>query len=275
MGKIRIKTFGDEGAEEAEKQKKALKRAEKKARESIQEKTGEDIAEQPDQITESVEPAEKSSDQAEIAKPKKAKKEKFLKKTNRRSAAYLEKVMEIDKDKAYPINEGLVLLRKVKIAKFDETVELHINTTEAGISGQVKLPHGNGKEIKVAVADDSLISEIEKGKLDFDILISSPSFMPKLARVARVLGPKGLMPNPKNGTISENPEEAMKKFQGGQINFKTESKNPIIHLSIGKTSFEDKKLEENIITIIKAIKKDRIRNITLKSTMSPGIKLTV
>jgi large subunit ribosomal protein L1 len=275
MGKIRIKTFGDDATEAEEKQKKSVKRAEKKARETAEEKTSEEETEQTDQITQQTKPSSEISTEPESLQPKKAKKEKFLKKTKRRSTMYLEKAMEIDKSKLYPLSDGLILLRKVKIAKFDETVELHINTTETGISGQVKLPHGNGKELRVLEADDELISEIEKGNIDFDILIASPSFMPKLARVAKVLGPKGLMPNPKNGTISENPEEAMKKFQGGQINFKTESKSPIIHLSIGKTSFEDKALSENITTIIKAIKKERIKSITLKSTMSPGIKLAV
>jgi large subunit ribosomal protein L1 len=204
---------------------------------------------------------------------KKTKKAKFIKKSNKRSANYTAKVMEIDKNKIYPLSEALELLRKVKSAKFDETVELHINTTEAGISGQVKLPHGTGKELRIAVADDAVLAEVEKGKINFDILIATPSSMPKLAKVARVLGPRGLMPNPKNGTISENPEEAMKKFQGGQISFKTENKLPLIHLSVGKTSFENKQLEENIKTLFTAIKRDRIKKVTLKSTMSPGIRI--
>src|SRR5690606_26334359 len=160
-------------------------------------------------------------------------------------------------------------------AKFDETVELHINTTEPGISGQLKLPHGTGKEIKVAIVDDAVLAEIEKGKMNFDILIAAPQMMPKLAKVARVLGPKGLMPNPKNGTISENPEEAAKKFLGGQMSVKTENKVPVIHLAVGKISFEDDKLSENIKTVGSAIKRDRIKKIVLKSTMSPAIRLTI
>ncbi len=182
---------------------------------------------------------------------------------------------QVDKNKKYPLPDALALLRKVKIAKFDETVELHINTTEAGISGMVKLPYGTGKEIKVAVADDTLLQEIEKGKINFDILIATPDMMPSLAKVAKILGPRGLMPNPKNGTISQDPASALKKFQGGQISFKTENKIPVIHLSVGKTSFEDEKLKENITTVISTIKKDRIKNATLTSTMSPGIKLAI
>lgn len=283
MGKIRVKTLGDEEQELKDKAEMEAKRAarlaesersdggqEKKAREESQstEETKEEI--QTEQVETTEAPLEKT---AAEEKPKaKKKKEKFIKKKVR-SVAYKAKIMEIEKNKTYSLTDGIELLRKVKIAKFDETVELHINTTEAGINGRVVLPHGTGKEIKVAIADDAVLAEVEKGKINFDILIASPDMMPKLAKVARVLGPKGLMPNPKNGTISADPAEAAKKFQGGQIGFKTESKLPIIHLSVGKTSFEDKQLEENIKTIITAIKRDKIRNITLKSTMSPGIKI--
>lgn len=292
MGKIRVKTFGNEEEEARAKAEKDRKRAGKKARgqageetktPEIQDVAGDAAGRGPDSahLDEAQGALAGGKDEAgpateqkvEIKPVKKTKKEKFLKKANKRSANYSAKVMEIDKNKTYSFSEALELLRKVKIAKFDETVELHINTTEAGISGNVKLPHGTGKEIRIAVADDALLSEVEKGKINFDVLIATPSMMPKLGKVARFLGPRGLMPNPKNGTISENPEEAMKKFQGGQINFKTEAKNPLMHLVIGKTSFEDEKLSENIQTIVKAIKKDRIRQIVLKSTMSPGIKI--
>lgn len=99
--------------------------------------------------------------------------------------------------------------------------------------------------------------------------------MPKLGRVAKVLGPRGLMPNPKNGTISEKPEEVAKKYEGGQINFKTEAKSPIMHLTVGKMSFGKEKLTQNVESLISAIKKSNIINATLKSTMSPGIKLKI
>lgn len=284
MGKIRVKTLGDEEHELKDKAEQEAKKAarlaetersdggqEKKAREQAEETPSEESNTHTEK-TETTETLTEETDTEEKPKVKK-KKEKFIK-NKVRSVAYKTKIMEIEENKTYPLTDGIELLRKVKIAKFDETVELHINTTEAGISGTVKLPHGTGKEIKVVIADDAVIAEVEKGKINFDILIAAPDMMPKLARVARVLGPKGLMPNPKNGTISADPQEAAKKFQGGQIGFKTESKLPIIHLSVGKTSFEDKQLEENIKTIITAVKKDRIRNITLKSTMSPGIKIS-
>lgn len=284
MGKIRVKTLGDEEQELKDKAEQEAKRAarmaesersddgqEKKAREeAIESQENEQTTpENSDLASQGQALQEETSEE----KPKaKKEKEKFIKKKVR-SEAYKAKIMEIEKNKTYSLTDGLELLRKVKIAKFDETVELHINTTEAGISGTVKLPHGTGKEIRVAVADDAVLAEVEKGKINFDILIATPDMMPKLARVARVLGPRGLMPNPKNGTISQDPSEAAKKFQGGQISFKTESKLPLIHLSVGKTSFEDKQLEENIKTIFTTIKRNRIKNVTLKSTMSPGIRI--
>jgi large subunit ribosomal protein L1 len=114
-----------------------------------------------------------------------------------------------------------------------------------------------------------------RGKINFDMLLASPEMMPKLARVAKFLGPRGLMPNPKNNTLTNDPEKVAASFKKGQINFRTETKSPIIHLSVGKISYGTKKLFENITTLIDAIKKERIRNVTLKSTMSPGIKLEV
>ena len=167
------------------------------------------------------------------------------------------------------------MLRKFKKSNFDETVELHINTRERGVSGQVTLPHGTGKKLRIAIANDDLISEIEKGKINFDVLIAEPSMMEKLAKVARILGPRGLMPNPKSGTISDKPEEAVKKFSNGVISYKTESQAPVIHMSIGKLSFKDEQLSENISTILASIGSTKIENATLKSTMSPAIKLNI
>ena len=172
---------------------------------------------------------------------------------------------------------------KLKAAKLDETVELHINTLEQGVSGSFILPHGTGKQIRIEIANqtedpkhvEEIIKKVETGKIDFDVLIATPDAMQKLARVARVLGPRGLMPNPKSGTVTPKPNEVAKKYAGGQINFKTEAKFPILHLSIGKISFGDKKLKENIVTAIAAVQTKNIKNVTLKSTMSPAIKIEV
>ena len=277
MGKIRVKTIGAPELEEEEKRKSKKKKEEKKLAKAPGMKGGERVVSVGPSEEELAKIPVREEENIASSQVKKAttSSPKFAKREKKRSKKYNELVVEINKNKKYPLDGALSLLRKVKLSKFDETVELHINTTEAGISGTLKLPHGTGKEIKVAIADDSLLQEIEKGKVNFDVLIASPDMMPSLAKVARILGPRGLMPNPKNGTISQDPASALKKFQSGQISFKTENKIPVIHLSVGKTSFGDEKLKENITTVISTIKKDRIKNATLTSTMSPGIKLAL
>ena len=272
MGKIRIKTIGVEDIEEQEKKEKQIKKAEKKARIAADQPKKEEIN------TDTKEDSEAIVNEAQKEDKPQEKKEKQVKKAEKKaihSLAYVSLSEKVDKSKTYSLSDALSLLEGLQRGKFDETVELHINTTASGISGSVTLPHGTGKKTKVAVVDDSLIAEIEKGKISFDILIAHPSFMPKLARVAKVLGPRGLMPNPKNGTISPTPEEVAKKYEGGQINFKTEAKSPILHLSVGKMSFGAQKLSDNIQEMIKAVKKANIVNVTLKSTMSPGIKIKI
>ncbi|MBP9719624.1 MAG: 50S ribosomal protein L1 [Candidatus Levybacteria bacterium] len=190
-----------------------------------------------------------------------------------RSEKYKAASKLVDKTKTYTLKEALELLPKLKVASFDETVELHINTTETGLSGTISLPHGTGKQVRVVIADDGVIEKIQSGKIDFDILVSTPQMMPKLARVAKVLGPKGLMPNPKNGTVTDKPEEVAKKFAGGQMRYKTEAKNPIMHVMVGKVSFGASKLSENISTMLSAVGVGKMKKVTLKSTMSPAIQL--
>lgn len=282
MGKIRVKTFGDEAQENEEKKKKEQKRAERKAREDAEQKDT-DAEEKPETSVESPEashdqtPNEAAQDTSK-AKPitsGKTKKKNFIKKKAFHSQKYEQFISQVDRSKSYTLNEALELLKKVQRGKFDETVELHINTATPSVSGNVTLPHGTGKKTRVAVADDNLIAEIEKGVINFDILVATPAQMPKLAKVAKILGPRGLMPNPKNGTITDNPQDLVKKYEGGQINFKTEGKNPLLHLTVGKISFGNEKLSENIEEMLKAVKKSNIVNATLKSTMSPGIKIKV
>jgi len=281
MGKVRVKTIGIE--EEEDKQKKKLKeRNDAKKAANLLKKQAEKEIEEPKETNTKEEVAEKSADE-KANKKKKNSKYKTSKKTKPHSGSYLAMAKLVDSNKKYTIQEALKILNSAKRTKFDETVELHINTTEKGVSGNLTLPHGTGKKVRIEIADNAadpkhlqeLIKEIETGKVNFDILIATPESMTHLAKVARVLGPKGLMPNPKNGTISPNPKEAMKKFSLGQINFKTEPKFPIIHLSVGKLSFEEKQLSENINAILGAIQAKNIKSVTLKSTMSPGIKVEV
>ena len=277
MGKIRVKTIGDEQVEEQEKKDSKAKKEAKKAIKVPGMKGGERVI--------AVGPTEEELEKIELPEtteegkeePKKEKKAKFKvdKKKQLRSNHYLASKAMVDPKKNYPLSEALELLLKMQNGKFDETAELHINTVTQGVSGQITLPHGTGKQTKVVVATDAVITEIEKGKINFDILVADPSMMPKLAKVARILGPKGLMPNPKSGTISNKPEEIAKKYSAGLIAFKTEGKAPLIHLVVGKISFGDKKLEENVKALIAAVKKENIQKAVLKSTMSPGIKLQI
>jgi large subunit ribosomal protein L1 len=302
MGKIRIKTFEESPEEEAKlKAKKEAKKAEKMALKNAAKKdeetpvteavevvvTPEEIIETPNETvvtpeeTVSTEVIARSvSDEAisetETKNPPSLKlrkgKEKFVK-VKEVGKRHKENLSIVSKNQTYSIEQALEALKKFKKSKFDETVELHINTKEKGVSGQVTLPHGTGKTLVIKIADDTIIAEVAKGKINFDILVATPSMMPQLARVAKVLGPRGLMPNPKNGTITDKPEEAVKKLSAGQISYKTEAISPIIHVSVGKISFEDKKLKENIATLLSSVGAAKISSVTLKSTMSPAIRL--
>ncbi len=258
MGKVRIASFGDEEQE----QKDAKKKAEKKEQKKMAQNASEGIA------NEQISPEEA---------PKTDKKNKTKKKTVKRirSKSYGAALTLVDRKNKYKISEALDLLEKLKRAKFDETVELHINTVKTGQFGNIMLPYGTGKQVKVAIADDDLIAEVEKGKINFDILLAEPEMMPKLARIARFLGPKGLMPNPKNGTVTKNAKEAIKQFEAGQLTIKSESKFPIVHLMVGKSSFGKEKLSKNIEAVLDLIKPSNITSATLKSTMSPGVKIQV
>src|SRR3989344_890827 len=288
MGKVRVKTSGLPEEEEKEKKKtKEKKEAKKMAKGAHGGERVVAVGPNEEEIEKVLEtkPTEEGKEEPSFAKTasstamatkaeSKGKKEKFIKKRVR-SKRYQTSVQVLDKSKIYPLSEALELLSKFQKAKFDETVELHLNTVGTGVSGTVTLPHGTGKTTKIAIASDELIEEIEGGKINFDILVATPDMMPKLAKVAKILGPRGLMPNPKNGTITLNPESLIKKFEAGQISFKNEAKTPIIHLTVGKFSFGDKKLKENIDTIIEAIKPENIQKAVLKSTMSPAIKINI
>ncbi|NPA28197.1 MAG: 50S ribosomal protein L1 [Epsilonproteobacteria bacterium] len=225
----------------------------------------------------------------------------MAKKLSKRKRALLEK---IDKNKIYSVKEAVEKVKELQSAKFDETVEIALNLNvdprhaDQMIRSSVVLPHGTGKDVKVAVfakgekideakaagadiiGDDELLKKIQEGQIDFDIVIATPDMMGVLGRVARILGPKGLMPNPKTGTVTMNIAEAVKNAKGGQVNFRTDKKGNI-HAGIGKASFDAQKLEENLKTFMEKINKLKpasakgryILNGALSLTMSPSIKL--
>lgn len=270
MGKLRIKELGDEKKEtelaQAAKTKREQKKQDKKLT-KLKGKGGGRISDlSQDQVITSDTLTEDSKDDTKT-KNKKAKRVKTSGKNYKKKSAL------VDKDKSYSITEAVALVKKTSYTKFSGTVEVHVNTSDKGLRGTLTLPHGTGKKIKVVIADDALIADIEQGKIDFDILVSHPLFMSKLAKVARILGPKGLMPNPKNGTLSDKPEELVKKLSAGQIQWKTENEAPIVHLTAGKTDFDDKKVEENLLSIIKSIDPVKIVSFYINATMGPSIKV--
>jgi len=273
MGKIRTRILGLEEVEQKQKKEQKEKAAEKKKIRAPGLKGGERmVAVEVDE--KEIEKMEKAKKIVEEAEKKAQQKPKEIKKKTR-GKNYQKAKAQIDKNKLYSIKEAIFLLKKIKYSKFDESFELHLNVDKVGLKGEVELPYSLGKKVKVAIVDDKILDQIEKGKVDFDVLIAHPSFMPKLIKYARILGPKGLMPNPKDGTISPNPQEAAKKFEKGLLHWKTESKFPLIHQMIGKISQKDEELEENIKAFLKAVGLSHIKEAYLKTTISPSVKIEV
>lgn len=214
--------------------------------------------------------------EAEVKKAaKKVEKPKKPKKKKSRGKRYQAALKKIDRTKSYPPKEAVKLLKDISISQFNGSVDVHLVLKEKGLKGEVKFPHPTGKKYVVRVADKKLIEELEAGKINFNLLVASPEMMPKLVKFAKVLGPRGLMPNPKAGTISQEPEKLAKKL-AGQSNrqaFKTETKAPLIHLSIGKLDMPEKKLKENFIALIQAVGEKNINKAVLTPTMGPGVKV--
>ena len=213
----------------------------------------------------------------------------------------------VDRTVAYEPEEAIALVKKTAAAKFDETVEVHIKTgcdgrhAEQQIRGAVVLPNGTGKTVRVLVfakgdklaeaeaagADftggEELIPKIQKeGWLDFDVVVATPDMMGVVGRLGKVLGPKGLMPNPKAGTVTMDVTKAVKEIKAGKIEYRLDKTN-IVHVPVGKVSFTDEALLQNFNALMDAIVKARpsalkgqyLRSITLASTMGPGVKVNV
>lgn len=282
MGKIRIKTLGLPEEEEKEKEKTKVRKEAKQAQKTAKApglKGGErlvamgpseeELAEIPIPSTE-----EKAEEEFKEAPPQAEKKIKaHLPK--KRGKNYQNAAKLIDKSRLYPLSEAVALVKKTSFTRFDGSVEAHINTFEGGVSGSVKFPHSTGKKIEVAIANDQILVAIEEGKIDFDVLVATPEFMPQLAKFGKILGPRGLMPNPKAGTVTSEPEKVAEKLKKGETKFKTEAQSPTIHLVVGKISFANKNLEENLRALISAIGPSKIKKFALSSTMGPSIKVAV
>lgn len=189
-----------------------------------------------------------------------------------RSKKYAAVRSQVDKTKFYDPFAAIELVKRLSYSKFEGTVTIDLVVKEGTTQVDVTMPHSTWKAIRVAIASDELIKEIETGTINFDVLVASRQFVPKLAKLAKILGPKGLMPNPKNGTITDNPEGKKKELEGGKMTFKAEKKQPVMHITIGKTSMDTQALVENLQAVSKALELKLIR-MTVSATMSPGVKV--
>jgi large subunit ribosomal protein L1 len=192
-----------------------------------------------------------------------------------RGKKYKEAKTKYDHEKLFPVKEGVKLVKDSSYSKFDGTMELHLVLKKAGTSANVTLPFQAGKVKKVEIADEDTIAKLKEGKTDFDILVATTAMMPKLVPFARILGPKGLMPNPKNGTLVADEKQA-KKFSTGSILIKTEKEAPLVHTVVGKNSQKDEEIAANVEAVLKALGGSKqIVKVYMKSSMSPSVKLLV
>jgi large subunit ribosomal protein L1 len=278
---------------------KAGKRS-KKAIEEIEQKQAKTERQRTSQEAQSSEASAKEEEQGIKRGP--APKTRTL--LERKGKKYREAAKAIDRDKLYELDEACKLAQNTSTTKFDATVEVHINLgvdptqADQNVRGTVVLPHGTGKTLRVAVfgndgdvkaakaagADkaegDAFLEDLKKGVFDFDVLIATPDVMAKLGQFAKQLGPKGLMPNPKSGTVTKNVAQAVKDAKAGRVEYRVD-KQGIIHTGLGKVSFEPKALLANAKTVIKAVQDARpasIKGVYMKSasvttSMGPSIKL--
>lgn len=256
---------------------KSIKEAEEKAEKEARKESGEAVAEKPKQPV----------------KPTRSRLE-------RRNKGYRKSAESIDKDKFYTLEEAVALAKKTSHVKFDATVELHINLgvdprhADQNIRDNILLPAGNGKTIKVAVladdeaaaksagadlsGNDAIFKELDKGNLSFDLLIATPTMMPKLGKYARILGPRGLMPNPKSGTVTTDVQKAVAEAKAGRVEYRVDS-NGILHMGIGKVSFDDTKLLDNLNAVLASVKGNKpnsvkgtyFQKVYLTTSMGPSI----
>ncbi|MFA6184234.1 MAG: 50S ribosomal protein L1 [Parcubacteria group bacterium] len=221
----------------------------------------------------------------------------------RRGKKYKGIAEKVERNKIYSLEEALAIIKENKAANFDESVEAHVKTNidpkkgDQQLRGSVVLPHGTGKAKRIAVitttkakeakeakADivggEELIDNIKKGKINFDILVATPEMMPKLASVAKILGPKGIMPNPKTDTVTDKIKEAVEMLKKGKVSFKNDNTGNV-HQVFGKASFEVAQLKENLDALLEALEKAKqeavkgklMEKVVICSTMGPGLRI--
>lgn len=239
----------------------------------------------------------KATSAEEAEKPKQAAKP-ARSKLERRGKNFRKSAEQIEKGKVYALDQAVELAKKTSPVKFDATVELHINLSvdprhaDQNVRDNLVLPAGTGKKVRIAVFDDekvdgadvsgveTITQALEKGDINFDILIATPAQMPKLGKYARTLGPRGLMPNPKSGTVTTDIAKAVAEAQAGRVEYRVDSTG-IVHLGIGKVSFTAKQLQDNLMAVMASIKANKptsvkgeyIKVAYITTTMGPSIKL--
>ena len=209
-----------------------------------------------------------------VAAPSAAKALKGLREPKARSKKYLEAKSKIVRDRLYTLPEAIKIVKETSYSAFTGTMEVHLIVKKVGTSARVTLPHSAGKQKKIEVASEDTIKKLTEGKIDFDILLATADMMPKLVAFAKLLGPKGLMPNPKNGTLIKSEKDA-EKFSTNTVTIKTEKSAPLIHAVFGKVDQPDTELAENLQAILAGIGKIQIVRAYIKSTMSPSVKLAL
>lgn len=277
MGKIRIKKIGLRGPDKKkEKEKrKTAKVPGLKGGERVKTVSGVIV---PEEIPEE-KPQEREEEREE--------KTKKLRKPKVRGKKYKKASQLVDKTKLYPPDEALELVKKTSITSFDGRVEAHLNLAPKfqGLKFSLTFPHPTGKKMTILafgkeakkvgadiVGDEKTIAKISQGFKDFTLVLATPEWMPKLAPIAKFLGPRGLMPSPKTETVTDNLEKAIKKFKSS-LTLTTEKKAPLIKTVIGSIKWPKKKLRENLDALVKAVGETKIKNLTLCATMGPGVKI--
>ncbi len=193
----------------------------------------------------------------------------------KRSKKYLAAKAKIKINDFYSLTDAIKLVKETSISKFEGKIEAHLTIFDMGTVGEISFPHLDKGSKKIVILNEAILAEIKEGKIDFDILVATPATMPKLLPFAKVLGPKGLMPNPKTGTLTDKPEEAVKKLSVAKEVIKTEKKAPVVHIIVGKTSQPVEEIEANINELIKVAKANKIKKLVLCATMGPSIKVAI
>lgn len=199
-----------------------------------------------------------------------------------RSAKYVKARTELEVGKQYTVAEAVELVKKTSYSKFDGSVEVHLRLNQKkskggteSSKGQMNLPHGSGKQKKIIVLDEAKIDEIAKTKkIDFDIALATPELMPKVAKIAKILGPKGKMPDPKSGTVTDDTKKTIEDINSGKVEYRVDSTNNV-HQLVGRVSWESDKLIDNIQAVLTIVPKSRITNAVVTASMSPAIPINL